>query len=155
MIGRPELLFLDEPTTGFDPVARRTAWGIVASLREAGTTVLLTTHYMEEAEFLADRVAIIVQGKVMAEGPPGCSPAGREDRVPPAAGRARRRVAVVRGARDRERERRVVLQSDTPVEAVHALTEWALARGVDLPELEVRRRSLEDVYVELAGGTAT
>ena len=156
IIGRPELLFLDEPTTGFDPVARRAAWGIIASLREAGTTVLLTTHYMEEAEFLADRVAIIVQGKVMAEGPPG-SLAGGGARIgfrqpqgvgvgelPAAAGRV---VTSENG--------RVVLQSDTPLEAVHALTEWALGRGVDLPELEVRRRSLEDVYVELAGGTAT
>jgi ABC-2 type transport system ATP-binding protein len=156
MIGRPELLFLDEPTTGFDPVARRAAWGIIASLREAGTTVLLTTHYMEEAEFLADRVAIIVQGKVMAEGPPG-SLAGGGSRIafrlshgvgvgelPAAAGR----VVVSENGR-------VELQSDTPLESAHALTEWALGRGVDLPELEVRRRSLEDVYVELAGGTAT
>jgi ABC-2 type transport system ATP-binding protein len=154
LIGNPELLFLDEPTTGFDPLARRAAWRIIASLRDAGTTVLLTTHYMEEAEFLADRVAIIVQGKVVAEGPPG-SLAGRGarigfrlpqgvgvDELPSAAGRV---VESTNG--------RIELQSDAPVEAVHALTEWTLARGLDLAELEVRRRSLEDVYVELAGET--
>ena len=148
LIGNPELLFLDEPTTGFDPTARRAAWKIVASLREAGTTVLLTTHYMEEAEALADRVAIIVKGELKAEGPPAVLAGARGARIsfrlpdgseiPPAVGRATRSA---NGSFE--------LHADDPVRAVHTLTAWALERGVDLAELEVRRRSLEDVYLEL------
>jgi ABC-2 type transport system ATP-binding protein len=151
LIGDPELLFLDEPTTGFDPVARRAAWQIVAALRAEGKTVFLTTHYMDEAEFLADRVAIIVNGEIVAEGSPGslagagatrirCRlPEGVESsELPPAAGRA---TPMADG--------RIELQADALVPALNALTAWALERRLDLPELEVRRRSLEDVYLEL------
>jgi ABC-2 type transport system ATP-binding protein len=151
LIGDPELLFLDEPTTGFDPVARRAAWQIVAALRAEGKTVFLTTHYMDEAEFLADRVAIIVKGEIVAEGSPSSLagagatrirlrlPEGVESsELPPAAGRA---IAMADG--------RIDLQADALVPALNALTAWALEQRLDLPELEVRRRSLEDVYLEL------
>jgi len=155
LIGDPELLFLDEPTTGFDPVARRAAWRIIDSLRAAGKTVLLTTHYMDEAQSLADRVAIIVKGKIMAEGPPG-SLAGEGGtrisfrlpegvgvgEIPPAAGRA---TEIAGG--------RIELQADALLPALNALTAWALERGLDLPGLEVRRRSLEDVYLDLNAET--
>jgi ABC-2 type transport system ATP-binding protein len=150
LIGDPELLFLDEPTTGFDPVARRAAWQIVAALRAEGKTVFLTTHYMDEAEFLADRVAIIVKGEIVAEGSPSSLAGGatrirlrlpegvESSELPPAAGRA---IATADG--------RIDLQADALVPALNALTAWALEQRLDLPELEVRRRSLEDVYLEL------
>jgi ABC-2 type transport system ATP-binding protein len=154
LVGDPELLFLDEPTTGFDPVARREAWQIVAALRDEGKTVFLTTHYMDEAEFLADRVAIIVKGEIVAEGTPA-SLAGGDKRItlrlpdgveagelPPAAGRA---VEIADG--------RIELRADALLPALNALTAWALERGFDLPDLEVRRRSLEDVYLELNAET--
>jgi ABC-2 type transport system ATP-binding protein len=154
LIGDPELLFLDEPTTGFDPVARREAWQIVASLRDEGKTVFLTTHYMDEAEFLADRVAIIVKGQIVAVGTPG-SLAGGVTRIsfrlpegvgpgelPAAAGQA---IELADG--------RIELLGDSLLPALNALTAWALERGIDLPDLEVRRRSLEDVYLELNAGT--
>ena len=151
LVGDPELLFLDEPTTGFDPSARRAAWAIIDSLRAAGKTVLLTTHYMDEAEALADRVAIIVKGELKAEGTPdalagagGTTIAFRlprdvgVDELPAAAGEP---VEVANG--------RIELRASAPVPAVNVLTSWALERGIDLPELEVRRRSLEDVYLSL------
>jgi ABC-2 type transport system ATP-binding protein len=155
LIGDPELLFLDEPTTGFDPVARRAAWAIIASLREAGTTVFLTTHYMDEAEFLADRVAIIVKGEIMAEGPPASLAGEGRPRIsfrlpkgvapselPPAAGRA---IELADG--------RIELKADELLAALNAVTAWALERRLDLADLEVRRRSLEDVYLELNEAT--
>jgi ABC-2 type transport system ATP-binding protein len=155
LIGDPELLFLDEPTTGFDPVARRAAWQIVAALRAEGKTVFLTTHYMDEAEFLADRVAIIDKGEIVAEGSPRSLAGAGATRIrlrlpegvasselPPAAGRA---VAMADG--------RIEMEADALVPALNALTGWALERRVDLPELEVRRRSLEDVYLELTAET--
>jgi ABC-2 type transport system ATP-binding protein len=156
LIGDPELLFLDEPTTGFDPLARRAAWEVIASLKSAGKTVFLTTHYMDEAEALADRVAIIVGGEIVASGTPeelaGSDAAtiafrlpagvGLED-VPSAAGRA---LGIANG--------RVEIQSAATVPALHALTTWAVERGIDLTELEVRRRSLEDVYLQLTSDAA-
>ena len=154
LIGDPELIFLDEPTTGFDPSARRTAWGVIAGLRELGKTVFLTTHYMDEAENLADRIAVIANGRIVAEGRPGTL-GGRErmaalirftlpdgfgaDGLPDAL------RAHVRSAADG----RVVLESARPLADVKALAEWALERGLDLPDLDVRRPSLEDVYLEL------
>ena len=151
LIGNPELLFLDEPTTGFDPSARRAAWRIVASLRDSGTTVLLTTHYMEEAESLADRVAIIVKGELKAVGPPaeltGERGARISFRLPSAV--APEEIPSSVGRTSRVANGTVELHTDEPVAVVHALTEWALERRIDLAELEVRRRSLEDVYLEL------
>ena len=154
LIGDPELLFLDEPTTGFDPSARRRAWQVVASLRDLGKTVFLTTHYMEEAQALADRVAIIANGQIVAQGPPG-ELAGRGD----AAALIRFRLpAGIAGADLPEKlgaavgNGEVRLEADDPVPVLHELTSWALERRVPLTELEVRRPSLEDVYLELTAG---
>jgi ABC-2 type transport system ATP-binding protein len=158
LIGDPELLFLDEPTTGFDPTARRQAWGMIAGLRELGKTVFLTTHYMEEAQELADRVAIIARGRIVAQGPPDELAGDGEavevrfrlpdglafDQLPPAvrsAARAAAEPALANG--------QVALYTDRPVEMLHQLTGWALERGVGLAALQVRRPSLEDVYLRL------
>ena len=134
LIGDPELLFLDEPTTGFDPSARRQAWDVIAGLRDLGKTVFLTTHYMDEAQRLADRVTIIAAGEVVARGTP-------EDLGERESGKTTIRY--------RSGGREVVLQTSTPVETLHELTEKALARGEALEGLEVTRPSLEDVYLEL------
>jgi ABC-2 type transport system ATP-binding protein len=134
LIGDPELIFLDEPTTGFDPSARRQAWETIAGLRELGKTILLTTHYMDEAQRLADRVAVIVAGRVVARGTPE-DLGDRENR--PA------RITY------REDGREVELETATPVQTLNELTGKALAEGRELEGLEVRRPSLEDVYLEL------
>ena len=134
LVGDPELVFLDEPTTGFDPEARRTAWATVRSLRELGKTVLLTTHYLDEAQALADRVAIIKDGAILAEGAPG-------DLGP---GAVRYRVAYrLNGSGP------LVRETDDPTTLLHALTADALARGERLTDLSVTRPSLEEVYLEL------
>ena len=152
LVGDPELLFLDEPTTGFDPSARRQAWSVIAGLRELGKTVFLTTHYMEEAQALADRVAIIAAGEIVAEGSPE-QLAGREEagveisfRLP--GGVTPEELPAAFGAAEAANGR-VVLRTARTVEALHELTAWAIGRGVDLPALEVRPPSLEDVYLEV------
>lgn len=158
LIGDPELLFLDEPTTGFDPSARRAAWEMISGLRELGATVFLTTHYMDEAEHLADRVAVIARGQIVAEGPPGTL-AGREhapaeirfslppdttvDQLPEP---VRRAVVGVDGTR-------VLVQASSPVAALGPLIRWAETRGADMPDLDVRRPSLEDIYLALTDTT--
>jgi ABC-2 type transport system ATP-binding protein len=134
LIGDPELIFLDEPTTGFDPEARRAAWETIRSLRELGKTILLTTHYLDEAQALADRVAIVKDGRVLAIGPP------RELGV----GAAHYRVAY-RGPGGELVER----ETDDPTTLLHELTQQALARGERLEELSVARPTLEDIYLEL------
>ncbi len=134
LIGDPELLFLDEPTTGFDPSARRQAWETIAGLRELGKTVFLTTHYMDEAQRLADRVTIIARGGIVARGTPE-DLGDRESR--PA------RISY------REDGREVALETTTPVKTLNELTGKALAEGRELEGLEVARPSLEDVYLEL------
>jgi ABC-2 type transport system ATP-binding protein len=133
LVGDPELIFLDEPTTGFDPAARRTAWNVVRRLRDLGKTVLLTTHYLDEAQALADRVGIVRDGAIVAEGPPG-------ELGPASAGY---RVSYL------SEGRRVELQTDDPTELLHRLTRDALARGERLEGLEVARPTLEEVYLEL------
>ena len=133
LIGNPELVFLDEPTTGFDPAARRTAWNAVRNLRGLGMTVLLTTHYLDEAQELADRVAIVKDGRIVAQGPP--------TELGPA--QARYRVSYLSSGR------RVEHQTDDPTDLLHRLTSDALARGERLEGLEVNRPTLEDVYLEL------
>ena len=133
LVGDPELIFLDEPTTGFDPAARRTAWGVVRTLKELGKTVLLTTHYLEEAQALADRVAIVKEGQIVAEGPP--------DQLRP--GSSRYRVSYLSDGN------RVEHQTDDPTELLHRLTRDAIARGERLDGLEVTRPTLEEVYLEL------
>jgi ABC-2 type transport system ATP-binding protein len=133
LIGDPELVFLDEPTTGFDPAARRTAWRVVGRLKELGKTVLLTTHYLDEAQELSDRVAIVKDGRIVAEGPP--------DQLGPDS--SRYRVSYLSDGR------RVEHQTDDPTELLHRLTRDALARGERLDGLEVTRPTLEEVYLEL------
>ena len=137
LIGRPELLFLDEPTTGFDPKARHDAWDMIDGLRRLGTTIVLTTHAMDEAERLADTIAVVVDGAVVAQGTPGTI--GGRDR------RAHEITFTLPTGR------RVSMRSAQPLADVRALADWAGARGIDLPDLEVRRPALEDVYLALAG----
>ena len=149
LAGDPELLFLDEPTTGFDPSARRGAWQLVRSLQALGKTIFLTTHYMDEAEQLADRVAILVSGEIVAEGAPA-ELIGRRatttirfrppDGVEPPAPFERAAGAAL-----------AELQTAQPTRALHELTRWAVGRGLELEQLSVSRASLEDVYLELAG----
>ena len=153
LVGDPELLFLDEPTTGFDPAARRQAWDVVRSLRDLGKTVFLTTHYMEEAQALADRVAILAAGRIVAEGAPD-ELADRDSRgttisfrLPQGTGESDLPERVRRDARLDGLA--VTLRVEDPVPPLHELTGWAAERGVELPGLEVRRPSLEDVYLEL------
>jgi ABC-2 type transport system ATP-binding protein len=151
LAGDPELLFLDEPTTGFDPAARRQAWSTIRGLVALGTTIFLTTHFMDEAHALADRLAIIVGGRIVAAGTAdeliGSRGAGvrvrfRSDLAPPAA----------LGATNDGAWWSFVTQR--PTEDVHALTGWALRDGGGIRDLEVTRRSLEDVYLELTGSAA-
>jgi ABC-2 type transport system ATP-binding protein len=149
LIGNPRLLFLDEPTTGFDPNARRDAWQIVRNLRDAGTTIVLTTHYMDEAQALADRVAVMSGGRIVAEGPP--STIGGRD-----AARARIRFALPDGytAADLPLPAAaghglVTVETAEPTGALHELTGWALRHGTVLDRLTVDRASLEDVYLRL------
>jgi ABC-2 type transport system ATP-binding protein len=154
LIGDPELIFLDEPTTGFDPSARRAAWELIAGLRELGKTVFLTTHYMEEAELLADRIAIIANGEIVAEGTPqtlgGRQLAGAQITFAPPRGTALAELPATIAARaEQEPSGRVLLPSVTVAADLHALSGWALDRGLELDELEVRRPTLEDVYLEL------
>ncbi|MDP9067188.1 MAG: ABC transporter ATP-binding protein [Actinomycetota bacterium] len=153
LAGDPELLFLDEPTSGFDPAARRNAWEMIRNLKNLGKTVFLTTHYMDEAQNLADRVAIIVGGRIVAEGPPGSLvgadatktkirfklPDGAPD-LPPGAAQA----AVETGGD-------VLIHTADPLRLLHTLTGWALENDVALGDLSVNQPSLEDVYLELTG----
>ena len=135
LVGDPELVFMDEPTTGFDPAARRTAWELVRSLRSLGKTVVLTTHYLDEAQQLADRVAVLRDGLIIRQG----SPAELIGDT---------RTTEIRYFRDGEA---VVVATTEPTRALNELTNEALASGHELEQLEVRRPSLEDVYLELVG----
>ncbi len=134
LVGDPELLFLDEPTTGFDPTARRQAWDVIAGLRDLGKTVFLTTHYMDEAQRLADRVTIIAGGEIVARGTP--EDLGDRESAP----------ATIHY---REGGKEIEVETTTLVKTLHELTGEALARGEDLEGLEVTRPTLEDVYLEL------
>jgi ABC-2 type transport system ATP-binding protein len=158
LIGNPELLFLDEPTTGFDPSARRDAWETVRGLRGAGTTILLTTHYLEEAQVLADRMAVIAGGQIVAEGTP--SAIGGRDSA-----RTRIRFALPGGcaladlpaglaAGATAGDGLVTVQTPEPTRTLHQLTGWALRRGAVLGRLTVDQPSLEDVYLRLTGQRA-
>ena len=133
LIGDPELIFLDEPTTGFDPRARRRAWETIRGLRGLGKTILLTTHYLDEAEQLADRVAVLAQGRIVASG----TPAELTGAVP------------ATEIRYRENGREIVLETDGPTRVLHELTARALAESRELEGLQVRRPSLEEVYLSL------
>jgi ABC-2 type transport system ATP-binding protein len=142
LVGDPELIFLDEPTTGFDPAARRDAWETVRNLREGGKTILLTTHYLDEAQALADRVAIVKDGRVLAVGPPGELGAHPPGAHPPGAAQY---TISYRGADGARIER----QTEDPTRLLNELTRTALERGERLEELSVGRPTLEDVYLEL------
>jgi ABC-2 type transport system ATP-binding protein len=155
LAGDPELLFLDEPTTGFDPGARRNAWEIVRNLTAIGKTIFLTTHYMDEAQSLADRVAVIAGGSIVAEGPPE-SLAGRDRmrtriRFRPAAGEPPPDLATGRRP-DGSFELRA--DADEATKLVHDVTAWALESGSGLDLLEVTPPTLEDVYLELTASEA-
>ena len=157
LVGDPELLFLDEPTTGFDPSARRQAWDVIAGLRKLGKTVFLTTHYMDEAQTLADRVAILSAGRIVATGSPEELGGQRDARTEisfrmPAGVRGPDLPYGIRTAARIEAEL-VSLSVQDPVPALRELTNWAADQGVGLPGLLVRRPSLEDVYLQLTGGT--
>ncbi len=153
IVGDPELIFLDEPTTGFDPSARRQAWSIIDNLTSLGKTVLLTTHYMDEAQHLADRVAVIADGRIVATGTPETL-----------GGRDTARTVItfhldlqtVEGFPVAEMARLdsglVTVKSDNPTRDLHLITGWALDHDVELAGLKVARPSLEDVYLELTGG---
>ena len=154
LAGDPDLVFLDEPTTGFDPTARREAWEVIRNLRSLGKTIFLTTHYMDEAQHLADRVAVIAAGRIVAAGPP--------DRL---AGRNRAteirftappdlRLPDLAGASVTALDRGVVVRTDDPTAVLHVVTGWALERGVTLDGLTVSRPTLEDVYLELTAEAA-
>ena len=151
LAGDPELLFLDEPTTGFDPNARRNAWDIVKNLTALGKTVFLTTHFMDEAQYLADRVAIITRGEIVVEGPPA-SIAGRDTM------QARIRFRLPDGAsapalgQTRVADGAWQITAEDPVKPLRALTGWALEQEIALDGLEVSRPTLEDVYLEITGG---
>lgn len=150
LVGDPDLVFLDEPTTGFDPSARRESWGMIEALREIGKTVLLTTHYMDEAEYLADRIVVIGAGKIVARG----TAKELADQVD-----ARTRITWKPGPDEDpppESFQATVndfgnwqLNTDDTLTSMNALTNWAIEHGVALNELNVARPTLEDVYLEL------
>jgi ABC-2 type transport system ATP-binding protein len=135
LVGDPDLVFLDEPTTGFDPAARRAAWEMIRSLRSLGKTILLTTHYLDEAEQLADRVAVLRDGRIIREGTPAELTGDTSETE----------------VRYRRNGQEVVLRTTEPTKLLHELTQEALAQGRELEGLTVRRPTLEDVYLSLTG----
>lgn len=155
LIGDPDLLFLDEPTTGFDPEARRAAWEMIRGLRSLGRTIILTTHYMEEAEYLADRVAVMLDGLIVACAPPSQLLGAEESmstvrfRLPAGVGPAELPVPAA-AAGDVEGDV-VVLSTDRPTALLAELTGWAVERRIELAELAVSPPSLEDAYLHLIG----
>jgi ABC-2 type transport system ATP-binding protein len=152
LVGDPDLIFLDEPTTGFDPSARRQAWSIVENLTSLGKTILLTTHYMDEAQQLADRIAVIADGSIVAEGTPDTL-GGRQQ------AEATVRFALPDGVSISElpvqpaasTEGKVVFSTREPTRLLNQLTSWAIGRGLELDSLSVERPTLEDVYLQLVG----
>jgi ABC-2 type transport system ATP-binding protein len=136
LVGDPDLVFLDEPTTGFDPAARRAAWDMIRSLRSLGKTILLTTHYLDEAEQLADRLAVLREGVIIQEGTPAELTGGTSETE----------------VRYRKDGREVVVRTTDPTKLLHELTAEALAEGRELEGLSVRRPTLEDVYLSLTAG---
>ncbi len=155
VVGYPDLLFLDEPTTGFDPAARRGAWELIRSMSAGGVTVLLTSHYLDEVEQLADRVGVLRRGRLIAEGPPGELTAALGDttvRFTVPAGVEAADIAALLDASDRldGGPTEVVVTTRAPTATLHALTSWALDRGHELDQLVVQRPSLEDLFLTLA-----
>ena len=163
LIGDPELIFLDEPTTGFDPTARRLTWDVVAGLRDLGKTIFLTTHFMDEAETLADRIMILAAGRIVASGTPQTI-GGRDvdatvisftlpdgmtaEQLPTLPGQPGPHASAQRA------HGRAEISVPEPVPALHALTEWAMTHGLPLADISVQRPSLEDIYLRLTAGDA-
>ncbi len=158
IVGYPELLFLDEPTTGFDPAARRNAWELIRSMCAEGTTVLLTSHYLDEVEHLADRIGVLSRGRMVAE--------GKTDALADAFGSTTIRfqipvevplgeIATVVGAAVSEHDGAVEIGTDRPTATLHAITGWAVGRGLELAGLTVTRPSLEDMFLTLTADEAT
>ena len=157
LVGDPELLFLDEPTTGFDPSARRAAWEMVAGLQALGKTIFLTTHYMEEAEYLADRICVLAAGKIVDEGTPRTL--GGRDTAPteisfalPAGVEQASLPAELTELASAQRDGRTTLRSQEPLAVLGTLAAWSRAHGHELADLEVHRPSLEDIYLRLTEG---
>ncbi len=158
LIGDPDLIFLDEPTTGFDPAARRAAWEVIAGLQALDKTVFLTTHYMDEAEYLADRIMVIAAGQIVAEGTPATlgGRAGAAAQItftlPPEMSPADlpRSADLVEHAQGAQ----VRLRSESALTDVAALATWAAERRIDLPDLQVTRPTLEDIYLRLVAGAS-
>jgi len=156
LVGNPELLFLDEPTTGFDPAARRSAWEMISNLRTLGKTVFLTTHYMEEAEYLADRVAIMVNGTIVAEGT-----------TKELAGQASETAIKLRLAANNEQLPQhlvskstsigdsITIHTDTPTQTLYEITNWSINTDNHLEEITVSRPSLEEIYLKLVDQSET
>ena len=154
LIGDPELIFLDEPTTGFDPAARKSAWEVIAGLRDLGKTIFLTTHYMEEAEYLADRIAVLAAGRIVAEGT-AATLGGRDTEaavisftLPPGMSAADLPPPVAAAVTD-DPGYKVAARTPSPLPLLGVLADWAQACGIDLPDLQVHRPTLEDVYLHL------
>ena len=158
LIGDPELIFLDEPTTGFDPSARRAAWEVIAGLRKLGKTVFLTTHYMDEAEYLADRIAVLSAGRIVAEGTPRTL-GGRDHMTTvisftlPDGLVSRDLPAGLSPLAEPGPAGLTVVRSESPLVHLQMLGNWALSHGFDLPDLDVHRPTLEEVYLSLTGST--
>jgi ABC-2 type transport system ATP-binding protein len=154
LIGDPELVFLDEPTTGFDPSARRSAWEMIDGLRRLGKTIFLTTHYMDEAEALADRIAVIKAGMIVAEGKPATL-AGRDRAAYQITFSLPHGVAIDElpappgSARELDQSGRVQIESERVMPMLRTLSDWAIEHSYDIPDLLVRRPALEDVYLSL------
>jgi ABC-2 type transport system ATP-binding protein len=154
LIGDPELIFLDEPTTGFDPAARKSAWQVIAGLRDLGKTIFLTTHYMEEAEYLADRIAVLAAGRIVAEGT-AATLGGRDTEASvvsftlPQGVSAADLPPAVAACVTRTANGHVEADTRSPLRLAGVLDGWAQARGIDLPDLDVHRPTLEDVYLQL------
>jgi ABC-2 type transport system ATP-binding protein len=156
LAGDPELLFLDEPTTGFDPLARRRAWDMIRSLQRLGKTIVLTSHYMDEVEHLADSVAVIASGRIVAEGSPSTlTEIGGLRRTRIAFRLPGRPLRAIPPALDGvlQDDGRVVVDTDRPTEALHELTGWAVEAGIELGDLTVTQPSLEDAYLRLVEGS--
>ena len=157
LVGDPELVFLDEPTTGFDPSARRAAWEMIAGLQALGKTIFLTTHYMEEAEHLADRICVLASGRIVGEGTP--QTLGGRDSAPseisftlPSGVRLAELPAAVAAAVAADHDDRVELHSHAPMEVLGSLSVWSREHGFELTDVEVHRPTLEDIYLRLTEG---